>query len=148
MADTPAVGGGGGDGGGSSGLTQLLDVADFLVDFAKSPKDKVINWVTNRLGSLLVKGFVSVMSFVLYAVVTPFNIAADAWGTIADALVAGVGPAVDAILSAVSGINQSIASTAAAGGLAAPWIVWGLTVFEIVLVLWLVQQIVKLVNPQ
>lgn len=104
-------------------------------------------WLRETLGKWLAGGMITVLSYVLWAVYQPFVIAADTFGILADALGDGVGPAATAILDAVTGLNESLAAAAASAGIAAPVVVWFVTVLEIMVVLWLLNQAAKWAKP-
>ena len=123
-----------------SKLKPLVSVASWLADFARNPKQMVLGWVKNAVGGWLVKGALTVLSYVLYAVYTPFDIVGDTFATTGDALIDATAPAVQAILSTIRQFNYGLAADVSGFGLAAPWVIWGATVLEFVLLLWLAQK--------
>jgi hypothetical protein len=134
----------GGDSGGSSGDGGGTSVPDWVFSPASKIKSIVGSWIASRIS----QGIIAGMSTVLWALYQPFVIIEDTHDVAERALLDATGPAGDAILDAIRELNTSIADAAVGGGVAAPLLVWTMWVLEAAVVVYLLVQLAKLLDPR
>lgn len=125
----------------------LSSAGEWFYDFLDDPEGFVKNIIENYLAKIVVSSGLTAFSYILWAVYTPFQVAADTFGIVADALGNAFGPAGGAVISTVQSVNSSIASAGASAGIAAPIIVSGLTIVELIVVLWLLEKAYQNAKP-
>ncbi|WP_435143724.1 hypothetical protein [Halobaculum sp. P14] len=103
--------------------------------------------VRNTVGNWVVKAGITIGSFVVWAVYTPIDIWGDAVTTITSSVRSGVFPAIDAVGSALDGI---VAGALPNGGqtVLAPLIVWVIWLALAAVVVYVIGQIITLLDPR
>ncbi|QIB73543.1 hypothetical protein G3I44_04140 [Halogeometricum borinquense] len=117
---------------------------DWIENPASFIKSTVGSWIASRLA----KGFIAAASGILWAIYQPLLIFENTFTTIEDAVLDATGPAGDAIITAITDLNQAAADAVVGGGVVAPLLVWIIWVVEAALIVWTLVQIATILDPR
>lgn len=118
-----------------------------IPDWVFNPRDKILGIVTSWLAKRLVKGVLTVVSFVLAGIYRPFRMGAQTVLDLADIVVDGVGPAGTALIDTINTLNFAVASAIATTGLAAPVVVWVIQILELIVLIWVLREAIRTLKP-